>query len=281
MEHVRRWIEDSPYGAALGARLVEASEEKARIALPYSDANSNPGQVLHGGVAASLCAMGAQSVARAALGESSGEWHTCALQVNYLSAARAEAVVADARLLRRGKELCMVEVDVATEDGRAIAHATSTVRARFGADPAERSPVPPDHGDSDPGTMGPHLGAIPFIGNRGIRAEHMTGGSARLYMADQESNRDLTGGNHEGAVLALLDTTGAMAGWAEVGHGRYKASTPSLQAQIVAPPPAGELVAYARCVQRDHEIFFNEVQVAGAEDGRLVARGTVVYRILT
>jgi uncharacterized protein (TIGR00369 family) len=281
MEHVRRWIEDSPYSAALGAQLVEVSEEKARIALPYSDANSNPGQVLHGGVAASLCSMGAQSVARAALGEESGDWHTCSLQVNYLSAARAQAVVTDARLLRRGKELCMVEVDVATEDGKAIAHATSTVRARFAAEPAVRSIVPPDHGESDPGKMGPHLGSIPFIGSRGIRAEHMTGGTARLILADQQNNRDLDGGNHEGAVLAFLDTAGAMSGWAEAGHGPYRASTPSLQAQIVGPPPAGELVAYARCVQRDREIFFNEVAVACADDRRLVARGTVVYRILT
>jgi uncharacterized protein (TIGR00369 family) len=282
---VEEWIASSPYSAALGVQLVALSDSGARLALPYADANSNPGRALHGGCAASLAAIGGQAVTRAALGPDSGPWHTCALQVGYLSAAIGEAVHAEARLLRKGKALCFVEVDVATDAGKPIAHATCTVRARMGQPEPARTPVPPDHGESDPGKMGPHLGRIPFIGNRGIRAEHMTGGTSRLVMSSRDAgadtNGDAGGGTHEGAVLALLDTTGAMASWAEAGHGPYKASTPALQAQLTGVPPAGDLVAYGRCVQRDHEIFFSDVTVAGARDGALVARGTVIYRILT
>ena len=131
MDAVRRWIEESPYTAALGVQLSELSEENAQLALPYADQNSNPGKALHGGVAASLSAIGAQAVTRAALGPDAGPFHTAALQVNYLSAAIGEPVVAEARLLRRGKALCFVEVDVATAAGKPIAHATSAVRARF------------------------------------------------------------------------------------------------------------------------------------------------------
>lgn len=275
------WIESSSYSAALGVQLVELSESGARLALPYGDQNSNPGKVLHGGCAASLAAIGGQAVTRAALGPDSGPWHTCALQVGYLSAAIGEGVHATARLLRKGKSLCFVEVDVATDAGKPIAHATCTVRARLGQSEPERTIVPADHGDSDPGKMGPHLGSIPFIGNRGIRAEHMTGGTSRLVMSSPGSNGDADGGTHEGAVLALLDTAGAMASWAESGHGPYKASTPALQAQLTGVPPAGDLVAYGRCVQRDHEIFFSQVDVATASERALVARGTVLYRILT
>lgn len=278
---VSAWIESSPYAAALGVRLVDLAEDGARLALPYADANSNPGRALHGGCAASLAAIGAQAVTRAALGPESGPWHTCALQVGYLSAAIGEGVAATARLLRKGKALCFVEVDVATDAGKPIAHATCTVRARFAQPEPERTVVPPDHGRSDPGKMGPHLGQIPFIGNRGIRAEHMTGGTSRLVMPQRDANGDAAGGTHEGAVLALLDTAGAMASWAEAGHGPYKASTPALQAQLTGVPPAGDLVAYGRCVQRDHEIFFSQVDVATAGARALVARGTVIYRILT
>lgn len=280
-DSISRWIEKSPYGAALGVRCAELGEESARLALPYHDDNSNPGQALHGGVAASLCAIGGQAVCRAALGPESGPWHTVGLQVNYLAAAIGEAVTAEARLLRRGKELCFVEVDVHTDAGKPIAHATSALRGRFGAAEPERAIVPPDHGESDGGKMGPHLGMIPFIGNRGIAAEHMVGGTSRLVMPESEANLDEAGGIHEGAVLALLDTTGAMASWAESGHGRYKASTPAIQAQITGVPPAGDLVAFGRCVQRDREIFWSEVNVATADDRRLVAHGTVIYRILT
>jgi len=285
MEAVRHWIEKSPYGAALGVEAAEVGPEAVRLVLPYRDENANPGRALHGGVAASLCAIGGQAVARAALGPEAAPTHTCGLQVNYLSAAIGEAVAAEARLLRRGKELCFVEVDVATEEGKPIAHASAAVRALFGArsgaEESERVAVPPDHGQSDPGPMGPHVGALPFMAGRGIRVEHMTGGTSRLVMPWSDANADAAGGVHEGALLALLDTTGAMAAWAESGPGRYKASTPALQAQVTGVPPRADLVAYGRCVQRDREIFFADVDVATAPEGRLVARGTVIYRIVT
>ena len=137
-----------------------------------------------------------------------------------------------------------------------------------------------DHGESDPGVMGPHIGAVPFIGNRGIIVEHMTGGTSRLSMPLIENNCDASGGVHEGAVLALLDTTGAMASWAESGPGRFKASTASMQMQILGPAPKGDLVAYGRCVQNDNEIYWSDVEVASAADGKVNARGTVLYRIV-
>jgi uncharacterized protein (TIGR00369 family) len=281
MDFVHDWIEKSGYTAALGVALDELTESSARLSLPYSDANSNPGKALHGGVAASLSAVGSQAVGRAALGPESGPWHICSLQVNYLSAAIGEDVVAEASLLRRGKEMCFVEVDVQTAGGKPIAHATTAVRGRFGAEESLPARVGGDHGDAEPGPMGPLIGSIPFVGNRGITVEHMSGGTSRLVMPFREANGDSGGGVHEGAVLALLDTTGAMASWAESGPGRYKASTPSIQAQLLMVPPKQDLVAYGSCVRRDREIFFSAVDVATASDAVLVARGTVIYRILT
>lgn len=281
METVRDWIESSPYSAALGVRAAALATEALRLELPYRDGNANPGRALHGGVAASLCAIGGRALTRLVLGEESGPWHTCALQVSYLSAAIGEAVAADARLLRRGKELCFVEVDVVTGEGKPIAHATSAVRGRFGAAPVERSEVPPDHGEADPGPMGPHIGRIPFIARCGIRVEHMAKGTSRLVMPRSEANGDAAGGVHEGAVLALLDTTGAMAAWAECGPGPFKASTPALQAQITNPPPDADLVAFGRSLQRDGEIYFTSVDVATADGRLLVARGSILYRILS
>ncbi len=280
-DEIQRWVEESPYGHALGVRLEELHENTARLVLPYKDDNSNPGQALHGGCAASLGALGGQVLARAALGPESGPWHTAQMQVSYLSAAIGENVIAEAELLRRGKELCFVSVSVRTAEGKPIARTVSTVRARFGAEPADLTTSAGDHGESDPGQMGPHIGLVPFIGNRGIHVEHMTGGTSRLIMPWQDANGDLGGGVHEGAVLALLDTTGAMASWAESGPGRYKASTASMQLQNLGPTPRGDLVAYGSCVQRDAEMFWSDVEVAGASDGRVTARGTVLYRILT
>ncbi len=281
MDWVRSWVEKSPYTAFLGVELTSISEEGASLVLPYKDENSNPGKALHGGCAASLGAVGGQVVARAALGEDSGPWHSFGLQVNYLAAAIGEPVLAFARLLRRGKSLCFVCVDVVTEQKKPIAHVTTAVHARFGAAPAELARSAGDHGESDPGPMGPGIGAVPFIGNRGISVEHMAGGTSRLVMPWKDENADAGGGVHEGAVLALLDTAGAMAAWSVTGPGRFKASTPAIQAQVLAPSPRGDLVAYGRCAQRDDEIFWSDVEVATAHEGRVCARGTVLYRIVT
>jgi uncharacterized protein (TIGR00369 family) len=281
MDDVRSWVEDSPYCRFLGVRLESLDETSARLRLPYRDGNSNPGKALHGGCAASLGAVGSQAVARAALGAGSGPWHTCGMQVSYLAAAIGEDVVADARLLRRGKELCFVGVSVEKQDGRPVASITATVRGRFGAEPAQLYTSRGDHGESDPGTLGPHLSAVPFIGNRGIEVEHMVGGTSRLVMPYREDNADLAGGVHEGAVLALFDTTGAMASWAETGPGRFKASTASMQVQQLAPAPKADLVGYGRCVQRDREFLWSDVEIASTTDARVTARGTVLYRIVT
>ncbi len=275
------WLEDSPYAAALGVALHRLDPTSAELVLPFQEPNANPGQALHGGCAASLAVCGGQLVARAALGPEAGPVLTAGLQVNYLAAAIGEGVRATATLDRRGKGLCFVSVAVATDEGKPIAAASVALHAR-GAKPAP--PLVPAEGDTegcDPGKMGAGVEKLGFIASRGIRVEHMAGGTARLRMPWRPSNGDAEGGTHEGAVLALLDTTGAMASWGENGIGPFKASTPSIQAQVMAAAPADELVAYGRVAQRDGELFFSDVEVAGAATGKRLARGTVLYRILS
>jgi uncharacterized protein (TIGR00369 family) len=281
MDHVREWIGKSGYTVALGVELAAIDAESATLSLPFREENANPGKALHGGCAASLAVAGAHAVTRAALGPESGPWHTAGIQVNYLAAAIDEAVTARASLLRRGKEMCFVLVDVAREDGKPIAHATAAVRGRFGAEPAAVYTSAGDHGRSEPGRMGGPVGNMPFTKARGLVVLHMTDETSRITMPFRAANADVSGGMHEGAVLALLDTTGAMAAWATTGIGPYKASTPALQAQILTPPEGTDLVAYGRCVQRDTELLWSDVEVTSAEDRRVFARGTVIYRIVT
>lgn len=276
---VRRWVEGSAYATALGVMLEELDDGAVRLHLPYREGNTNPGRALHGGVAASLVSIAAQALGRSALGADSGPWHTAAVQVAYLAAAIGEPVLAHGRLLRRGRELCFVDVEVATAEGRLVARGLATVRGRFGAADAILCRAALEEQGRDPGVMGPHIGRTPFMGRLGLRVEHMQGGRSRLVLPWQDENADLGGGVHEGAVLALLDTTGAMAAWAETGYGRFKASTPAIQAQIMAPAPRAEFVAHGRLVHRDREHFLCDVEAAA--HGGVVARGTVIYRIVT
>ena len=174
MDEIRSWIEKSPYSAALGVVVESLTPTGAVLSLPYQDANSNPGKALHGGCAASLGVIGGQAVTRAALGDAAGGFLTCGIQVNYLAAAIGEDVLATAQLLRRGKDMCFVEVDVATTQGKSIAHVTSMIRGRFGAPPASLPEARGDGGEADPGPMGPHVGSMPYTRERGLHVEHMT-----------------------------------------------------------------------------------------------------------
>jgi uncharacterized protein (TIGR00369 family) len=284
MSDVGDWISESGYSKQLGVEAVELSDQHTQLDLPFREGNSNPGGALHGGVYASLSVIGAQATARTALGMEVGPFHTLGFQINYLAAAINEAVSAQARLLRRGKELCFVEVTVTSESGREVSHATVLIRGRAGAEPSIGPPTQAVSADgNEPGKMGGAVTAnVPFIHERGIIIEHMADGQSRLRMPWQESHGDAaSGGTHEGAALALLDTAGAMAAWAVTGPGAYKASTPSMHAQMLAEPPAAELVAYAQVNHRDNEIFYSDVEVADADSGAVCARGTILYRIIT
>jgi uncharacterized protein (TIGR00369 family) len=268
------------YAETLGMQIVELAEEHARLVLPFREANANPGGALHGGCAASLAAAGAHAVAAQALGDET-PLVTASLQVTYLAAAIREQVQAEARLLRRGKELCFVDVAVASAGGRAVARALAAVAKPAGEDAGPLPAAAGDDGAAEPGPMGPHVEKLGFIAARGIRIEHMTGSRSRLRMPWSPGHGDGHGGLHEGAALALLDTAGAMASWAETGPGPFKASTPAVHAQVLAPLPAAEMVAYGHCVRRDGALLWSDVELADAATGLVHLRGTVLYRIVT
>lgn len=278
---IATWVEESGYGRSLGVRVAAVSDEAVRLALGFRPELSNGDTALHGGVAASTVALAAGAVTRAALGADSGPWHPAAVQVAYLSAALNEGLIAEGRLLRRGKELAYVEVDVAGDSGKAVAKGLVTVRARLGEEAVPLPAATGDDGEADPGPMGPFIGSVPFHATLGLTVEHMAGGRSRIVMPAQPGNGDGGGGVHDGAVLGLLDTTGAMAAWAHTGPGRYKASTSGLQARLLTPPVEGDLVGFGRVLHHDRETLFCDVEICRAADRRVVAQGTVNYRIVT
>ena len=261
--------------------VASVSDDAVALDLPFIERNANPGDALHGGCAASLGVIGAQVLARSALGAEMGPFHTAACQVSYLAAAVAEPVRSTSMLLRRGKELVFSDALVETPGGRRIAQISTLVRGGSGQVPADGVLARGDDGSADPGEMGPFIGMLPFAAARQLVVEHMAGSRSRIVMPLGDGNADFDGGMHEGALLALLDTTGAMASWAATGPGRYKASTAAMQAQITGPLPAGELVGYGWVVQRSGDLFWSDVEIAEVGSGRLCARGTVVYRIVT
>jgi uncharacterized protein (TIGR00369 family) len=86
---------------------------------------------------------------------------------------------------------------------------------------------------------------------------------------------------HEGALAALIDTTGALASWSITGlNFAYKASTVGIHVNYHAPARREEVIADARTLRRNNEIFLNHVRVFGCTSGQLIASGSVTYRIV-
>lgn len=115
-------VELTPFMRHLGMRLEEVSPGYARIRLPFRPENTTGGGVLHGGAIASLMdTTGAiAGWTTAEIGSPRYAGSTVSLTVNYLAPATNEDVVAEARLLRRGRELIYLDVRVFGEGQKLV-----------------------------------------------------------------------------------------------------------------------------------------------------------------
>jgi uncharacterized protein (TIGR00369 family) len=282
-DDLARRYESGSYARALGVRVDSVSDEAVRLVLPFADGNSNPGGALHGGVAASLVLIGGAAVAEAS-GAAGEERSTIDVSVAYLAAAIKEGVVADARVLRRGKELTFVEVDVRSEGGKPIARGLAARRAAPATTSdrliAGRESIQTASDGSPPGFT-KIFTAAPFMARLGLQVARVEHGEAVVRLPWSDANADHDGALHEGALAALADTTGAMASWSLVPlDPRNKASTPVVHASFHAPVRGASVLAFARTMARRDEIFTNAVTVVAESSGAVVATATVTYRIV-
>jgi uncharacterized protein (TIGR00369 family) len=287
--------ERTPYHAALGIRVESLEPDRAQVRVPYKDENSNPGRALHGGVAASTIDIAGTLAACTGLASVPGlETGTLDLTVHYLAAAIGEDIVAGARVLRRGKEIVYVDVDVANDAGKPIAKGLVTYRAAAAAaGPAARgrqrvvepavagAAPPPPAGADDVPRLARAIVAVPFMARLGLDITYMKEGRSRVEMPFRPEHADDGGALHEGALAALLDTTGAMASWSLTGIDfRYKASTVGIHVSYHGRAEGEGVEAVGRTLRRNNEIFLNHVTVSARRSGRLLATGSVTYRIV-
>lgn len=92
------------------------------------------------------------------------------------------------------------------------------------------------------------------------------------------------GGNayHGGVISSLIDLTGALSVW--MGHDTenkgVKASTVTLNVQFLSAALGQDIVAEGRCNKRGKELNFCSIDVFTADTHKLIAKGSIVYRIV-
>lgn len=110
---VREFLPTSPYVGHLGLRLDDMQPDAATLTLPFTPAVVTIATVVHGGAIASLIDTAAMVAAwSGAEAPAKLRGSTAGLTVTYLAPAEGEDLRATARVLRRGRSLVYLDVDV-------------------------------------------------------------------------------------------------------------------------------------------------------------------------
>ena len=131
-------IEIPPIAHTLGFTLTHIEEGSARFemeALP--EKHANPMGTLHGGVLCTI-ADSAMGMAFASTLERGESFTTLELKINYMKPVWRSHLIADARVVKRGRDVGLTDCSVLDADGTLVAHATSTCMVLRGEKAAGR-----------------------------------------------------------------------------------------------------------------------------------------------
>ena len=122
---------------------------------------------------------------------------------------------------------------------------------------------------------------VPFMRHLAMELDDGGEGWARLRMRYQDENSTAGKALHGGAIASLIDTTGAMAAWttAEIATPKYFGSTVGVNVNYLSGAIGEDVLAEGRVLKRGKELIYSDVRVTN-EAGKLLAQGTVVYRIV-
>jgi uncharacterized protein (TIGR00369 family) len=115
-------FDDVPFHRYLGLQLMEHRDGYARLRLTRTESTpTGIGGSVNGGVIATMVDMATIPAVFTGMREGSVPAGTADLQVTYLRPAHGAWIEAEATVLRRGRQLCVVEVSVSNDAGELCA----------------------------------------------------------------------------------------------------------------------------------------------------------------
>jgi uncharacterized protein (TIGR00369 family) len=267
----------------LGVTVTDLSEDRAVLVLPNRAEHLNAGGVLNGGASASLLALAGTLAAWTGIDLDAGLRLSCVdLSIQYLAPATDEDVVAEARVLRRGRSLVVLDVGLTTRRAAPLCRGLLSYQT---SDYGSRPPrLRAQHALLDaPETLVPPSGDRLFHGyvrKLDITSLHQAPGRVRLHMPCTVMHRDEDGQLHAGALASIADIAAVAASWSLVPRRQgARGSTVGMQLSYVSPATTA-VIADAHVQQRSEELLFSTVHVTTAASGQLVAMGQVTYRLV-
>lgn len=126
---VRDAIADAPFGRKLGIACEEVRVDRVVMRLPWTHEHTTLGDMVHGGAIAALVDVAATGACWATPDlEPGARGTTIGFSLSFLNAGRAQDLLADARVVQRGRSIVTAEVDVRGADGKHVARALVTYK---------------------------------------------------------------------------------------------------------------------------------------------------------
>ncbi|MBD3649406.1 MAG: PaaI family thioesterase [Pseudomonadales bacterium] len=134
-QQYKREFDNQPLHKMLGISLLDRSPGYGKIRLT-KDAGT-PGGIggsVHGGILAAMVDIAMLVAMFAEMREGEIPAGTADLNITYLRQAHGDEIIAEARVVKRGRQLSMVEVDITDSEGRLCARGRTLYAFRAGGD---------------------------------------------------------------------------------------------------------------------------------------------------
>ncbi|HEX5064682.1 MAG TPA: ester cyclase [Myxococcota bacterium] len=136
---IEKAIVASPFGNLVGMTCESIAEDRVRVRLPFRPQVTTIGDMVHGGAISALVDVAATAAAWATPAATlQARGSTVGFSISFLAPGRARDLVADARVVQRGKSLCVCEVEVGDGNGTTVARSTVTYRLALPPGESER-----------------------------------------------------------------------------------------------------------------------------------------------
>lgn len=116
----------SPYYKLLGMEVTHLRAGYSRVKMFAQEKHYHPGRVVHGGAITSVMDAAGALASISAL-DPQDELTTAEIKANFVSSVKAgETIIAEGRVVHRGRTLVLAEMEARTEDGRLVGKALTT-----------------------------------------------------------------------------------------------------------------------------------------------------------
>jgi uncharacterized protein (TIGR00369 family) len=143
INHVNRLINASPYFGLLSMTIVEAGRGFSLLEINLAQKHLQPFGFVHGGVFASIIDAASFWAIFYEIEDQNAGATTVDLKLNYLAPAASGKLIATGRRIKLGKTLGYAEATVTDDNGKLLAHGTSTLMILSENTLATDPPLPP------------------------------------------------------------------------------------------------------------------------------------------